>query len=165
MPIVSNVKGNLINLALSGKYQAIAHGCNCYNTMGAGIAPQIAQAWVGAYEADQATVSGSVDKLGKYTMYHDTELDVIVFNLYTQYSFGSKPNTHDVDYPAIYHSFKLLNSLLPSINRNKENVDKRKVGIPLIGAGLAGGHWQAIQTLINLATPDIEMEVVEYDGS
>ena len=32
------VTGDLITLALEGEFDVIIHGCNCYNTMGAGIA-------------------------------------------------------------------------------------------------------------------------------
>ncbi|WWS23940.1 hypothetical protein vBKpnAMK2_00291 [Klebsiella phage vB_Kpn_AM_K2] len=36
--------------------------------------------------------------------------------------------------------------------------------IPKIGAGIAGGDWELIEKLINLATPDIDIMVVEYEG-
>ena len=32
------IKGNLISLALAGEFEVIIHGCNCFCTMGAGIA-------------------------------------------------------------------------------------------------------------------------------
>lgn len=32
------IKGDLIKLALEGEFDVIAHGCNCFCTMGAGIA-------------------------------------------------------------------------------------------------------------------------------
>ena len=35
------VKGNLIDMALAGAFDVIAHGCNCMNTMGKGLALQI----------------------------------------------------------------------------------------------------------------------------
>ena len=35
------VKGCLIELAVEGNFDVIVHGCNCFNTMGAGIAKQI----------------------------------------------------------------------------------------------------------------------------
>lgn len=33
--------GDLISLALAGHFEAIVHGCNCFCTMGAGIAKAI----------------------------------------------------------------------------------------------------------------------------
>ncbi len=35
------IKGDLIKLALDGKFDVIIHGCNCYCTMGAGFAKAI----------------------------------------------------------------------------------------------------------------------------
>ena len=35
---VCEVEGNLIDLALEGRFDLIAHGCNCHKIMGAGIA-------------------------------------------------------------------------------------------------------------------------------
>lgn len=162
MPIVSTVEGDLIKLAQSGQYKAIAHGANCFCVMGAGIAPQIKKAWPEAYEADKRTQSGNRDKLGKYTMYHDTARDVMVFNAYTQYGGALIEGQHNLDYQAVATVFKSLNSLIYSAKRNDHSPDVRKVGIPMIGAGLAGGHWEAIKTIINLVTPDIEIEVVVY---
>lgn len=39
------VEGNLILMALEGKFDVIAHGCNCQCTMGAGLAPQMVKAF------------------------------------------------------------------------------------------------------------------------
>jgi O-acetyl-ADP-ribose deacetylase (regulator of RNase III) len=43
------IDGNLIKLAKMGKFDVIGHGCNCFCTMGAGIAPQMAE----AFECDE----------------------------------------------------------------------------------------------------------------
>jgi O-acetyl-ADP-ribose deacetylase (regulator of RNase III) len=39
------IDGDLIRLAKQGTFDVIAHGCNCFCTMGAGIAPQMADAF------------------------------------------------------------------------------------------------------------------------
>ena len=163
MPIVSEVKGDLVALAKAGQYKAIVQGCNCHCVMGAGLAPQIKKAWPEAYEADQKTVRGDKDKLGKFTYHYDGSSDVFVFNLYTQYGFERKPGVPDVNYQAVAEGFKRINAMVNSVGRNLDYQDIRKVGIPLIGAGLAGGHWEAIKAIIDLVTPDIEIELVIYD--
>jgi O-acetyl-ADP-ribose deacetylase (regulator of RNase III) len=39
----NEIYGNLIELALQGEFDVIAHGANCWCTMGAGLAPQMAK--------------------------------------------------------------------------------------------------------------------------
>lgn len=41
----TEVNGDLIKLAKRGEFDVIGHGCNCFCTMGAGIAPQMAEAF------------------------------------------------------------------------------------------------------------------------
>jgi O-acetyl-ADP-ribose deacetylase (regulator of RNase III) len=162
--IVSIVKGNLIDLAVQGKYKGIAHGCNCQCVMGAGIAPQIASVWPDVREQDNLTLSGDSSKLGYYTMSKDSTLDMKIFNLYTQEGFGGKSTGQpDVNYRAIKECFIALNKFYVDYERNRE-YDERLFGIPQIGAGLAGGHWEAIELIINMVTPNLPIELVLYNG-
>lgn len=154
MPIVSKVNGDIIKLAKAGKYTAIVHGANCFCAMGAGLAPQIAKAWPGAEEVDNDTVRGDKSKLGKYTLYSTGYFGVI--NAYTQYgTAGRSKGVRDVSYKAIAEVFGRINDSC----KNEVGV----IGIPLIGADRGGGHWEAIETIINLVTPDVTIELVKYD--
>ena len=45
-------KGDLIQKARAGEFDVIVHGCNCFCTMGAGIAKTIKQVFPAAYLAD-----------------------------------------------------------------------------------------------------------------
>jgi len=47
--------GDLLDLASNGELDVIIHGCNCFNTMGAGIAKLIKSRWPEAYQADLST--------------------------------------------------------------------------------------------------------------
>ena len=64
---MKEVKGDLIELAQAGHFDVITHGCNFFNTMGAGIAPQIKKAFPDAWYADNRTTRGDIMKLGCYT--------------------------------------------------------------------------------------------------
>ena len=79
--------GNLITLAKEGHFNIITHGCNCFCTMGSGIAPQIAEAFPEAYDADQKTVKGDIRKLGGFSeadcFDERGEFVVTVINSYT----------------------------------------------------------------------------------
>ena len=83
--MIKYIEGDLIKLAQSGAFEVIGHCCNCYNTMGAGIAPQIKKAFQEAYAVDCETIAGDETKLG--TISYTTESKPIVVNLYGQFDF------------------------------------------------------------------------------
>ena len=150
--INKTIKGDLIQLFKDGQFDVLIHGCNCFNTMGAGIAKQIKNEFPEAYKADCQTEAGSHMKLGFYSYCFIDDLNSYIINAYTQYNYGGE---HPLSYPALYNVFSILNKDL--------EIQKRKIGIPMIGAGLAGGDWEHIKELINQATPLLDITVVEYD--
>ena len=58
------VCGDLIELAKTGSFDVIIHGCNCQCRMGRGIALTIKQQFPEAYTADCQTEIGDSAKLG-----------------------------------------------------------------------------------------------------
>ena len=148
---MTKVKGDLLARARDGRYDAIAHGCNSFCRMEAGIAKQVKEQFPQAYRADQMTIPKMGEKLGKYSLAFISEGDFTLINAYTQYDCKGDNN---VDYEAIRNVFSLINRDFPG----------RFIGIPAIGAGLAGGDWDRISRIINRVTPDIHIELVEYDG-
>ena len=101
---MKTIYGDLIHLANDGDFDIIVHGCNCFCTMGAGIAKVIKAAFPQAYEADLATPRGDRAKLGTCS-FAEIERDgtpLIVVNAYTQFDWrGSGPK---VDYDAVRSS-------------------------------------------------------------
>ncbi|HUV50462.1 MAG TPA: hypothetical protein VMW78_05525 [Anaerolineae bacterium] len=57
------IKGDLLKLAIDKEFDIIIHGCNCYCTMGAGIAKAIRDTFPEAWDADSKTGKGSLNKL------------------------------------------------------------------------------------------------------
>lgn len=160
MPIINTVKGNLITLADTKRYSAVVQGNNCHCVWGAGLAPQMKKRWPDAWKKDMMTERGSKAKLGRITSHYDETIDTYVINAYTQFDTVGRyqnPPVHDVSYDAIFNCFRLLN------NVTMLRTSGKPVGIPMIGAGLAGGDWGIISRLISLATPDINIELVIYD--
>ncbi len=135
------VRGDLIALSQAGQFDVIIHGCNCFCTMGAGIAKQIKQIFPAAFEADQTTISGDRFKLGSYSKACiDTDSGhLYVINAYTQFHYSG--NGILADYDAIGNVFTAL----------KKDFSGRRFGYPKIGAGLAGGDWQVISKIIDTA--------------
>lgn len=127
--------GDLIKLAKANTFDVIVHGNNCFNTWGAGIALQLKKSFPAAYKADQKTTRGDINKLGTIT--YALSNNILVVNAYTQYHYGHQGK--HVDYTALRNCFKLI----------KNNFSGCRIGYPQIGAGLAGGDWNIISSIIN----------------
>lgn len=150
------IKGNLIDLAEAGTFDVIVHGCNCFHTMGAGIAKEISSRYPQALEVDKKyTAKGDRSKLGGFTHVQITGPygnKFTIINMYTQYYYG-KPKKGApplADYTAIKQGFQML----------KRDYYGKRIGYPRIGAGLAGGDWATIQNIINTELNDMFHELV-----
>lgn len=150
------IEGNLIHMALDGRFDLIVHGCNCFNTMGAGFAKSVAQWFPEAYEADLKTVKGSQKKLGTYTRATVTvgTNSFVVVNAYTQYDYRGEIGVPRVDYLAIDEVFEKIG----------KNFSMMKIAYPKIGAGLAGGDWGVISEIIDKRLVGCDHTLVEYTG-
>lgn len=153
------VEGDLLELAKQGMFDVIAHGCNCFNTMGAGIAKSIKEQFPKAYEADCKTMSGDIDKLGNYTaarFYNDQKRVFGILNCYTQYHYG-RNHIDGKDKPIDYEALTLC---MRKINHQYHG---KRIGLPLIGAGLAGGDWTIIEKIIEKELKDMDVTIVKLN--
>jgi O-acetyl-ADP-ribose deacetylase (regulator of RNase III) len=160
------IEGDLIKLAQRGKFDVIAHGCNCFCQMGAGIAPQMAKAFAcndpEKYYGESTDRKGDMTKLGNIEEYSwfvfDEEVScclLSVVNAYTQYKYGRNHKDGDknpVDYAAIEMCMKKINYRFKG----------KHIGLPKIGAGLAGGDWERIKRIIQTELKDCKVTVVIY---
>ncbi|WP_199611598.1 macro domain-containing protein [Flocculibacter collagenilyticus] len=146
------VKGDLLKLAKKGQFDVIVHGCNCICTMGAGIAKQIKSQYPSAFEADSKTIKGSKEKLGTFSSSTVTVGDhqLTIVNAYTQYHW--RGNGNKADYGAIRSVFKQI----------KQEFGGLKIGYPMIGAGLAGGDWSVISSIICEGLQNENHTLVQY---
>ena len=92
------ITGDLLHLALAGRFDVIVHGCNCQCAMGKGIALSIKQQFPEAYAADLATPRGDRAKLGTFSAaeIHRPPARFTVVNAYTQFHYrapASAPTT------------------------------------------------------------------------
>lgn len=152
---MKTVKGDLIKKALRNEFDLIIHGCNCFCTMGAGIAKAIKQEFPEAYKADLATVKGDKSKLGSISSADITVngKNLKVVNAYTQYDW--RGSGVKADYEAIRSAFRTI----------REEFSGLSMAYPAIGAGLAGGNWEIISQIINeeLAGEDHTLVVFEKE--
>jgi O-acetyl-ADP-ribose deacetylase (regulator of RNase III) len=150
------IEGDLIKLAKKGNFDIIAHGCNCFCTMGAGIAKQIKEQIPEAFEKDRFTLAGDIDKLGNYTgawVYNDLKKAFGVLNCYTQYHYDAHAKAFD------YEAFTLC---MRKINHQFHG---KRIGLPLIGAGLAGGDWNIIEKIIEKELKDMDVTIARFKYS
>ncbi|MAS94073.1 MAG: phosphatase [Verrucomicrobiales bacterium] len=132
------VKGDLIQLALDGEFDVIVHGCNCQCTMGAGIAKAIKSIFPEAYKADCATEKGSREKLGQisFATAERGMHEITVVNGYTQFHWRGK---------GVLANYEAIRGVMGEVKRRWKG---KRIGYPLIGAGLAGGDWKVISEII-----------------
>jgi O-acetyl-ADP-ribose deacetylase (regulator of RNase III) len=133
------ITGDLLRLALDGRFDVIVHGCNCQCAMGKGIALSIKQQFPEAYEADLRTPKGDRSKLGTIStaLIERPPARFTVVNAYTQFHYRGEGVL--ADYEAIRSAFGLI----------REQFTGRRIGYPKIGAGLAKGDWDTIAAIID----------------
>ena len=140
------VTGNIITMGLNKEFDILVHGCNCFNTMGSGLANQIKKHFEGAYTIDQSTSRGDRNKLGTYTY---AVYNPIIVNAYTQYDYGTDGKDR-----FEYEAFSLI------LDKLKFQWSNKHFGFPLIGCGLAGGNESKIVTMIQ----EFDRKISFYGG-
>jgi len=150
---MKTVHGDLIHLAKQGKFDVIIHGCNCFCSMGKGIALSIKKAFPASYHADCETVKGEQNKLGSYSMalIQNKGHDLTVINAYTQFNHRGKGIKADYD---------AIRSVMGKV---KKEFSGCRIGYPMIGAGLAGGDWNIIEEIILDELSGEDHTLVKFD--
>lgn len=151
-------KGNLLNVT-SG---VIAHGVNCQGVMGSGVAKAIREKYPHVFDAYLKDVNswkegfGSTKgQLGRVQFISSVytkgtrifnEAPLVIANCFTQNEFGTL--RRQVDYEAVAQCFATLNTR--SKLYGQLNIPKLygQLNIPKIGAGLGGGDWNVIESII-----------------
>ena len=142
------VKGDLLAMGKNNELDIIIHGCNCFCAMGGGIAYQIQDQFPDARLADDETVRGDPGKLGTYTIGMHGRLTIL--NAYTQY--GISREGQDV---FEYNAFQRV------LDKIAVRFGKWRIGLPLIGMGLAGGDPERILPMIE----DFAQKIARQGGS
>jgi O-acetyl-ADP-ribose deacetylase (regulator of RNase III) len=148
------IRGDLLALALDGRFDVIVHGCNCQCAMGKGIAKSIKEQFPEAFDADKRTTKAERAKLGTIS-FAEIERDGVRFtvvNAYTQFHWrGSEGKA---DYEAIRAAMQKV----------KQQFAGRRIGYPKIGAGLAAGDWKVIAAIIDEELAGEDHTLVEFAG-
>lgn len=133
--MITYVTGDL----LGATQKVIVHGCNNRGVMGSGVARQIRARWPNVYEVYALRHKVFGLELGDIVPVATLDGKIIV-NAITQDGFGRDGQRY-VDYAAIERCFE-------TINDRVENWEVTEVAMPRIGAGLGGGEWHVIESII-----------------
>lgn len=131
------ITGDLIDLALAGRFDVLVHGCNCLGVMNAGVARQIRLAFPEAHCADLKAGTGGF-KLGSISWANVMAAGrpLAIVNAYTQLNISR--SVKSVDYNAVRQAMALVKSQFSGL----------VIAYPKIGAGLGGGDWAIISEII-----------------
>ncbi len=169
------IEGDLIKLAQEGSFDVIAHGVNCFCRQKSGLAPQMVKAFAtDNFPLENTSFYGDINKLGNIdyrtvkgplwtTNKIPFDIDakpLTIVNAYTQYKI-KKFNDQDYEYtttenPFDYDAFRLCMKKMNQIFVGK------KIGLPKIGSGLAGGDEDQIQQIIMKELKDCDVTVVIF---
>jgi O-acetyl-ADP-ribose deacetylase (regulator of RNase III) len=144
---LKHVKGNLLDLAEAGLFDVVVQGCNCFNTMGGGIAREIRERYPVAASVDMETVNGDYRKLGTWTECDAGETNrFTIVNAYTQYNMSQGTDVFE------YTAFQMILEKLAFVYPGK------RIGLPYIGMGLAGGDRDTIIPMIKWFAERVALE-------
>ena len=154
--MLKHTKGNLLNLAEAGEFDIVVQGCNCFNTMGGGIAREIRERYPEVAQVDKNTKKGDYLKLGTWTegyaWFDERQVaadeykadSYLIINAYTQYNMSTGEDVFE------YTAFQLI------LQKLAHEYPGQRFGFPYIGMGLAGGDKDIIMPMLEWFAEMIE---------
>lgn len=137
--MINTIKADILsNLDINNQKTVILHGCNCFHTMGSGIAKYLKNKFHQVYTADiTQTIRGDRKKLGTFSTAVISD-NLHILNCYTQYYYG-RDNRLYAEYEAIE---KCMDTVA-------ERYSTWEIRLPKIGCGLAGGNWIVVEKIVD----------------
>lgn len=130
--------GNLLDFAEAGMFDVVVQGCNCFNTLGGGIAREIRIRYPAVAEADRITKYADYNKLGNWTRCDAGEHNrFTVINAYTQYETSNGKDVFE------YTAFEMI------LQKLAHEYPTKRFGFPYIGLGLAQGNKHRIMAMLH----------------
>lgn len=167
------VIGDLFELANNNEFDVIVQGNNCFNTQGAGIAVMFKKHFNSHLFPMELRGYGDTNKLGTIDYQYfkkqgdkqwlsidlsvtpeSEQIELLaVVNSYTQYHYARKKYGVCADYDAIRLVMRKLNSVFKG----------KRIGLPLIGGGLAGGDELTIKAIMDEELTDVKATLVIFN--
>ena len=156
---IQTVYGNVLDFTENA---VMIHGCNCQGVMGSGVALAVKEKYpevfvkyydlCATYDQDERFefLLGSIQPISIVPNY-------MIINAFTQFYFGT--TTRHVNYEALVSSFEETNKLMNRLST------ELTLYFPKIGAGLGGGNWEIIKTIIEQTVDQkFNPTLVEFSG-
>ena len=144
--MINYVKGDLFE----SDAEVIAHGCNCRNGFGSGVAGIMARKYPKAKHSFHEKYDEDGWKLGDVQFVRVWGKQEYVANCATQGAYLPRGVCH-VDYDAVRTCMEKVKEFAKS--------KSLRVAMPKIGAGLAGGDWDVIEKILEEVFVDYEVTV------
>ena len=158
-----NMIGDVIAAFKTNEIDILAHGVNCSKGFGSGIAGQIAQQFPEVQDIffEHDFTLGDIQPV-KISEGNETSVENVfiggkwIINCATQQYYGNDPASQP---NGMYCSYDAIEKCMRSIN---DAFKDKVIGIPFIGAGLAGGEWKYIKAIISNVFADSTNTIVAY---
>jgi O-acetyl-ADP-ribose deacetylase (regulator of RNase III) len=142
---------------------ALIHQCNCFHTMGSGVAFYVREFFPEAYAADCQTKCGDPAKLGSFSFAKVTNPKFpnikSIINLYSQFDFSSESRC--TRYDALVDGLTSVRDRM----RSKANGELRTLALPFrMGSNRGGGDWRIVRACIESVfsdEPDFKVLICE----
>lgn len=150
------VIGDLFELTGNGNFDVIAQGNNCFNRQGAGIAVLFKKHFKTDKFKMELSGEGDKNKLGLIDYEEKTfnGHNITVVNCYTQYNYKQYKGHKPFDFEAFKSCMKKIN----------EEFKGLRIGLPLIGGGLAGGDKDLIISTMKDLLIDCDVTLVLFEN-
>jgi O-acetyl-ADP-ribose deacetylase (regulator of RNase III) len=151
----TEIKGDLVLMAQQGKFDVIAHGCNCFATQRSGIAKRMVEIFKTDLFRMETANMAPMDRLANIDWnifkFSNGVKSLTVINAYTQYEYGT--DKVNLDYEALRICMRKINVLCAN----------QHIGLPKIGCGLAGGDWEVVKKIIQEELTSMKITIVIYE--
>jgi hypothetical protein len=149
MPIVKQVKGNLVELFQQGSVNLIAQELNCKKVIEGNIAEQFAEQFPQVVEVDNEFPLPALYRLGDYSVCTTESGNIL--NLYTSLEPGG-----NFEYSALKLCLKKLS------NEAIRSGSYIELTVPMFGANDPKANWEIIKRILNFQE-HLLITVVEDD--
>ena len=149
MPVVKQVKGDLVELFQTGAFNLIAQGTNCKKVIEGDLAEQLAEQFPQLVEVDNEFPLPALYRLGDYSVC-GTEYGNIL-NFYTHLEPGG-----NFEYSALKVCLKKLS------NEAIRSGSYIELAVPMFGANDSNVNWEIVKRILNFQE-HLLITVVEHD--